>query len=111
MHDDGHTQCLPRRIEHDEPSAPSIRVTGEQLAAQVEAALLPLRARLAPAQLEIVSAVLCSSLETDPVSRLLMESAMRTRIENVKPLRAMSPSGKHEADGRAALDRLREHER
>jgi len=61
---------------HDEElGSRSARPAVSDLAGHVEAALLPLRAHLNLEQLEIVRSVLCSSIETDPVSRLLAQSA------------------------------------
>ena len=72
----------------------------------VEAALLPLRAHLTVEQLELVRSVLCSSIETDPVARLLLQSATGTRGASVKLAHDPNPLGRS-ADG-TPLARSRE---
>lgn len=52
----------------------------EHLTARIEAAILPIRARLGPGQLEVIRAIVRTSVETDPVSQMLMQNAIRAPI-------------------------------
>jgi hypothetical protein len=65
---------LPRG-RHDEAVATASSTVSRTVLEQVETALRSLQVRLTPEQLELVRAVLLSSLETDPVCRLLAETA------------------------------------
>jgi hypothetical protein len=92
---------------HDEElGSRSARPVLNDLAGHVEAAILPLRAHLNLEQLEIVRSVLCSSIETDPVSRLLVQSAIAVCAGSVTVPRA--PSALRRSAGGAPVARSRD---
>jgi hypothetical protein len=63
----------------DEVDAPQVPVVGaDEVARIIETALVPLRSHLSHERLDIIRSVLRSSIETDPVSRVLTQGALQT---------------------------------
>jgi hypothetical protein len=64
--------------------ADPLHVGDDEVARIVETALLPLRSRLSRAQLDTIRSVLRSSIETDPVLRVLAPRALQTSTPNMR---------------------------
>ena len=106
MHDEEPSErSVPSSGKREERDAALAVVQDEHLARCIEAALLPIRSRLSREQVEIVRSVLCSSIETDPVSRLLAKNAVQAYTARAKRQREPRSPCEDEAAAPAALDR------
>ena len=87
MQGKGHSKRTAANAPYEELCEPHSFVADELLSNHIEAAVLPLRAYLRVEQVEIVRAALRSSIESDPVSRVLAHGAVRTHIASMRPTR------------------------